>query len=81
MAGSAIELIEDRTRASVTTMDQIHRELQEQASASHNIAGNADQVSAMARHTLDSAREVETETRRLQQLAQNLNQTLAAFNG
>jgi len=81
MAGSAIELIEDRTRASVTTMDQIHRELQEQASASHNIAGNADQVSAMARHTLDSAREVESETRRLQQLAQNLNQTLAAFNG
>ena len=80
-AGSAIELIEDRTRSSVATMDQIHRELQEQASASHNIAGNADQVSAMARHTLDSAREVETETRRLQQLAQNLNQTLAAFNG
>ena len=80
-AGSAIELIEDRTRASVATMDQIHRELQEQAGASQNIAGNADQVSAMARRTLDSAREVETETRRLQQLAQNLNQTLAGFSG
>jgi len=80
-AGNAIQLIEDRTRASASTMDQIHRELQEQASASQDIAGNADQVSAMARHTLDSAREVESETRRLQQLAQNLNQTLAAFNG
>ena len=80
-AGNAIELIEDRTRESVNTMGQIHQELQEQASASQDIAGNADQVSDMARRTLNSALEVEAETRRLQQLAQNLNKTLASFSG
>ncbi len=80
-AGNAIELIEDRTRESVSTMGQIHQELQEQASASQDIAGNADQVSEMAKRTLGSALEVETETRRLLQLAQSLNKTLASFSG
>ena len=80
-AGNAIELIEDRTRESVNTMGQIHQELQEQASASQDIAGNADQVSVMAKRTLGSALEVETETRHLQQLAQSLNKTLASFSG
>ena len=80
-AGNAIELIEERTRESVSTMGQIHQELQEQASASQDIAGNADQVSDMAKRTLGSALEVETETRRLLQLAQSLNKTLASFSG
>jgi methyl-accepting chemotaxis protein len=80
-AGNAIELIEERTRLSVSTMGQIHQELQEQASASQDIAGNADRVSEMAKRTLGSALEVETETRRLQQLAQSLNKTLASFSG